>query len=184
MRIARKSLLARVFATIGLLAGAWILFAYLHNRDSKPLGMGPPIDFPSGGISESAMNQFLDGDFLAVKDLKDLPSSVRQTFTEEGGTRLVMANPGEKFVVGDVIYDQTLPRKRLIFGGVQRDKCFLHYEQGGRSHDYIVAFFNLNSTGNLTPRWRVYCGPATDIQDLRSQVRNAQCSNPVPPEIR
>ena len=52
-----------------------------------------------------------------------------------------MANPGKHFIEGDVIYDSSVPRERLIFAGVSGEKCFVHYEQGGRGHMYLVVFF-------------------------------------------
>jgi len=73
----------------------------------------------------------------------------------QGGTRLLMANPGKKFLATDVIYDF---------------KCFVYYEQGGIALGDFLAFYRLTSKDSMEPLWEGYCGPATDIQDLRSHV--------------
>jgi hypothetical protein len=79
-----------------------------------------------------------------------------------------MANPDQKFEATDVIQDASVPRKRLIFAGVADNKCFVHYEQGGRAHSYVVEFFGATSTENMKPLWRGHCrAPAANIQDLR-----------------
>ena len=55
-----------------------------------------------GSMSQSSMQQFLDGDFRIVRDMKALPEPVVKAFTEKGGSRLTIANPGESFEGTDV----------------------------------------------------------------------------------
>lgn len=123
-----------------------------------------------------ARQQFLEGDFKIIRDVKELPQPVLQAFTEQGGSRLLMANPGKRFLATDVISDSNLPRKRLIFAGVLDDKCFVHYERGGIALANILAFFRLTSKESMEPLWRGYCAPASDIKDLRSQLLKDGCS--------
>ena len=120
--------------------------------------------------------RLLDGDFTIVKDVKALPRPVVESFTEQGGSRLLMANPGKRFEVGDFIVDSSVPRERLIFAGVLNAKCFVHYEQGGRGHSYVIAFFNVVATDSMNAIWRGYCtGPAANISDLRSRIISGNC---------
>jgi hypothetical protein len=147
---------------------------------SRPLGEGPRIQLPAAGFSEPAYRQFLDSDFTIVTDVRALPSSVLQTFTEQAGSRLLMANPGQKFEVTDEILDSSVPRERLIFAGVAGDKCFVHYEKGGYAHSYILEIFGPTSTGDIVPLWGGYCNaPATNFQDLRSLLIHGGCSHPI-----
>jgi hypothetical protein len=143
---------------------------------SKPLSEPPRVEFPSSGISQLEREHFLDEDFSIITKVNALPSPVVRLFTEIGGSRLVMANPGDKFEATDVIADPSLPRMRLIFGGVLGEKVFVHYEQGGRGHGYVLALFNVSSSGALKPLWRGYCGgPASNIRKLRSQLTSGDC---------
>ena len=176
MPTARKSAvrIALVFAL--LIAVAGIEVAHHSKGAAKPLGEGPLIEFPTSPTPKLAVQQFLDGDFSLITDVKSLPRPVLQVFTEVGGSRLLMANPGKRFEATDVIRDATVPRKRLIFAGVLDDRCFVHYEQGGIAHMYILALFNLTSAEGAKPVWRGYCGPAANIHDLRSQVDSGKCS--------
>ena len=174
MHKAQNSAAVRVVVIVFIVA-AGIALA-LSRRDRKPLGETPPLDFSSQGTSQLARQQFLDGDFTVIKDVRLLPRPVLEKFTEQNGSRPVMVNPGKNFIVGDVIYDSNVPRERLIFAGVSGEKCFVHYEQGGRGHMYVLALFDLTSPRSVKPLWRGYCrGPATNISDLRSQVLNGDC---------
>jgi hypothetical protein len=147
---------------------------------SKPLGEGPRVHLPADGFPESTWRQFLDSDFTIVTEVRALPSSVLQTFTEKGGSRLLMANPGQKFEVTDVILDATVPRERLIFAGVAGDRTFVHYEKGGYVHSYILEIFGPTSTGKVGPLYGGYSdAPATNFQDLRSLLIHGGCSQPI-----
>ncbi len=155
------------------LGGLLALRAGIGNR--KPLGEGQLIQFESTSTPDDTVRHFLDGDFELIKNVASLPRPILKAFTEVGGSRPVLANPGKRFEATDFIVDSSLPRKRLIFAGVSGSKCFIHYEQGGLGLSFRVAFFELTSWNTMRALWLGYCGPAKDIADLRSQVR-AGCS--------
>jgi hypothetical protein len=116
----------------------------------------------------------LDDNFKIVKDVRALPAPVLQTFVEQGGTRSLIANPGEKCDATDVITNPRVPRKQLIIAGVTDDKCFVHFAQGGRGLMYVVEFFSLRSTQSVEPLWKGHCAaPAADIKALRLCVNRA-----------
>jgi hypothetical protein len=158
---------------MSLLGGLLALRGGIGNR--KPLGEGQLIHFESTSTPEDTVRQFLDGDFALIKNVESLPRPILKAYTEVGGSRPVLANPGKRFEATDFIVDNSLPRKRLIFAGVSGSRCFIHYEQGGRALSFRVAFFELTSSNTMRALWLGYCGPAKDIVDLRSQVR-AGCS--------
>jgi hypothetical protein len=177
-RLLRVLLRTAELALVGLLAG--FLGFQWWKAAHRPLRPAPQYEFPKTEMTQSERERFLDGDFTIVKDMKALPRPVLRLFTEEGGSRLLMANPGENFNSTDVIYDQSIPRKRLIFAGVSGDKCFVFYEQGGIGLSDILAFIALTSKETTQQLWKGYCEPVADFQDLRSRVRSGQCSDPVP----
>ena len=150
---------------------------------TAPLGQARPIQFRPDGFTQAAREEFLNRDFTIIKDVRVLPIPVREVLSEQGGSRLVMANPGEKFEATDFIVDSSLPQRRLIFAGVSNDRCFIHYERGGRGHSYIIAFFKVTSAKSMEPLWSGYCdGPSPSFQDLRSKLATGKClagpSNP------
>jgi hypothetical protein len=151
----------------------------LPEKQAPPLGEEPQIEYPAEKMSRVAIRSFLEGQFSIIKHVGSLPAPVLQVFTEKGGSRPVMADPGKNFEATDFIVDGTLPRKRLIFAGVSGDKCFVQYEQGGIGHFYVLALYNLPSQGRLKPLWWGSCPrPATNIDTLRTWVANGSCSQP------
>ena len=153
-----------------------IAFAAFFWRKSKlpPLGEAPFIEFPSTNAAQA--EQFLDGNFSLITNVRNLPSPVLVSFTEQGGSRFVIANPGEKFRATDVVYDATLPSKRLILAGVSGEKVFIHYEQGGIGLSHVLALFEIPLKDRIKPVWRGYCGGrAKSVEELRSWLRDGTC---------
>jgi hypothetical protein len=172
----RKSVAVIIVAFCLLLAVARANVLRCWGQASKPLGEPPRVEFPSDGISQPEREHFLDADFTVITKVKALPGPVLQLFTEKGGSRLLMANPGDKFEATDVISDSSVPRMRLILAGVLGEKCFVHYEQGGRGHSYVLALFDVTSSSTVKPLWRGYCsGPASDVPKLRAQLVSGGC---------
>jgi hypothetical protein len=158
------------FVIVVLALAAGIVLA-LSKRDQRPLGEAPTLSYPSPEMTQLARQQFFDGNFTIIRDVRLLPRPVLEKFTEQNGSRPVIANPGKGFIVGDVIYDSGLPRERLIFAGVSGEKCFVHYEKGGRGHSYLLVLFDLTPT-DVKPLWRGYCsGPAANIGNLRTDCQ-------------
>jgi hypothetical protein len=166
-------IIASILAALVLVAGMKLFQIVAGN--ASPLGEAMPLNFPS--ISTSEVQRFLDGDFKPIADVRSLPLPVLAAFTEQGGSRLLMANPGKKFEAADVILDASVPQKRLIFAGVSDNRCFVHFEQGGRAHSYVLTFFTLPSAEKMTPLWRGYCDkPAANIEELHSKLVSGACS--------
>lgn len=161
-----KSVFVKFFIVV-LAVAAGIVLA-LSKRDRRPLGEAPTLNYLSPDMAQLARQQFLDGNFTIIRDIRLLPWPILEKFTERNGSRPVIANPGKGFIVGDVIYDSSVPSERLIFAGVSGEKCFVHYEKGGRGHSYLLVLFDLTPT-DVKPLWRGYCsGPAANIGELRS----------------
>src|SRR5271163_456085 len=163
-----RSVVVRFFVIVLVLAAGVLAQS---KRDRKPLGEAPTLDFVSPDMTQSARQQFLDRDFTIIRNIKFLPRPLLEKFTEQNGTRPVIANPGKDFIEGDVIYDSSVPRERLVFAGVSGEKCFVHYEQGGRTHLYLLVFFDVTA-GDAKPLWRGYCsGVAANVRSLFSVCR-------------
>ena len=170
----RRLGLTSVIVCLALTVG----FAAFFLQRSKPLGQGPLIQYPTGSASQATAQLFLDGTFSLITDARNLPGPVLRAFTEQGGSRLVIANPGKRFTATDAVEDATLPSKRLIFAGVAGEKCFVHYEQGGFSHSFLVALFEVDSSYSMKPIWQGYRGgPAKGIDELRAWLRDGSRSS-------
>jgi hypothetical protein len=159
------------FAAVGLLIGV-IIAVYVLMPHGKRLNE-IEINFPSQHLSSVDLQAFLAGDFKTVRDVRQLPAPILQAYTERGGSRLVMANPGKRFEATDYIRDSSEPRKRLIFASVSKDKCIVSYEQGGYAHTFHIALFRLNST-KADPVWQGFCW-AKDLDTLRKSAADGYC---------
>jgi len=138
------------------------------NGDPElPPGEPAPIKFVAPNMSSHERQTFLAADYEILQRVSDLPSGIRSLYTVKGGSHIAMANPGERFEATDNITDPTLPRRRLIFAGVSQDRAFVHYEEGGIAHSYVIELFRLEPSQTAVGVWRGYCGPAKSLADLR-----------------
>jgi hypothetical protein len=141
------------------------------NREPEwPPGEPPPIKFASPNMSSVERRAFLTADYRLVQKVADLPAGMRKLYTVKGGSRVAMADPGERFEATDVITDPDLPRRRLIFAGVAQDGAFIHYEEGGIAHSYIVELFRLESPDLAVGLWRGYRGPSKNLEEMKRLV--------------
>lgn len=66
--------------------------------------------------------------------MQDISASVLAKFAEAArNPSRTLANPDENFKMTD--FNQ-VPTRRLIWGGLSKDYCLIHYEHGGYAHTY------------------------------------------------
>jgi hypothetical protein len=73
--------------------------------------------------------------FRTVKPAAILPPAVYAICADDRGR---LADPGHQWEATDVIADETLPRKRLIWAVRGGDYYVVHYERGGYAHSFHV----------------------------------------------
>lgn len=173
-----------VFGTLALGLGLSGIFYLWGPLFLKPLGEPRPIAFWDQELSPQEQLRFLNRNFRIIKKLRDLPRPVLDSLREEGGTRLTMVNPRRRFEATDAISDASLPNRRLIFAGVADDTVFIHYEQGGIAHMFMLVLLRVSPQGKVEGLSRSYCGPAADLQTLRREIEQGDCNEPVPREMR
>jgi hypothetical protein len=169
-----KTVILIGFACLMLSVGGVMLWKQRYA--TKPMGERPSLDFPSE-VSPFIKVKLLMDDFSTINSVSALPPVVLETFREKGGSRVILADPGAHFNPTDVISDPSVPRKRLILAGVSKDKCFVHYEQGGIALFNVIEIFELGPQKELRPLWHGYCRePSRELKKLRTQVANGGCS--------
>ena len=129
-------------------------------------------------VSSSETEHLLDGQFKLESKTDGIPTNLKQAFSKiTREAPFAMANPGKKFQATDVVYDRSLPRRRLVFAGVQGETWFVHYERGGLAHSYFVVAFNVKAQGDVNFAWG--CGiadAASSIEQLRRMVATCRLS--------
>ncbi len=84
--------------------------------------------------------KFLSTDYRTINKAEKIQSNILNTLYEKfAGEKL--ANPDEKFNPSDVIFDDNIPQRRLVFAGNSSDSWFVCYEHGGRGlHCHLIIF--------------------------------------------
>jgi len=141
-----------------------------------PPGEPAPIKFAAPNMSSIERQAFLTADYRIVRKVADLPTGIRKLYTVKGGSRVAIADPGERFEATDVITDPNLPSRRLKFAGVAQDRAFIHYEEGGIAHSYIVELFHLEPRETAVGLWSGSCGPAKSLEEIKQLMFEA-CPN-------
>lgn len=137
------------------------------------------INTPPMKMSREAVDRFLDADFSHIEDLADLPPAVLKSLTKQGGSRLVIANPGQDFPYTSLAYDEN--RRWLLFAGLAGGRGFLHYQDVGLFMSYPLVLFRI-SNQEVIPVWQGSCrGAAKNLEELKSAgILNGACSHVLP----
>jgi hypothetical protein len=127
-------------------------------------------------LSPEQKAHILDGEFVVLTKVELLPeevdSALAVVFQQE---RFEMANPGQKYQVSD--FGRDGPLRRLVFAGISSDKCFVHYERGGRGHGYYAVVFRIDAQKKAKFLWAGAGSsryPALDLQQLRTEISEGQ----------
>jgi hypothetical protein len=98
-----------------------------------------------------------------IHNTADIPSACKLAFAKlSGESQFKMANPGEKYQLTDVIYEEGLPWRRLMFSAVKNKRCAIVYEHGGigvSTHSVVLDI----STNPATVAW---IGSALEMNDI------------------
>lgn len=109
--------------------------------------------------------------FHEIHAATNLPPSIFALCADYKGR---LAEPGQKWEVTDVITDDKLPTKRLIWAVTDGDYYVVHYERGGYAHSFHFLVARLKP-GESKPSfiWRGVGGQLKDyaafLEALRSQ---------------
>jgi hypothetical protein len=102
--------------------------------------------------------------FRALHSVTNLPPAIVALCADYHGR---LAEPGKKWDVTDVITDDKLPTKRLIWAFTNDDYYVVHYEQGGIGHSFHVLVVKWeNGNNKLGFVWRGYC--LKNLKDFRA----------------
>jgi hypothetical protein len=123
-------------------------------------------------LSAAEKEHILDSPFTEVTKTEAMPANVRQAFAKiTGEPSFALANPEQKYQVTDVVVDRGLPRRRLIFAGVQGDEWLVPYELGGIGHSYSVLLFKVDPQNRAQFVWGgVGSHGAKNLDQLRKMV--------------
>lgn len=84
--------------------------------------------------------KFLSTDYQVVYKTEEIQSNILNALYEKFAGKKI-ANPDEEFNPTDVIYDENIPQRRLVFAGSSSNSWFVCYEHGGYGyHCHLIIF--------------------------------------------
>jgi hypothetical protein len=130
-------------------------------------------------LSPAERQHVLDGDFKLILKTEAIPDNIKSAYLRlSRQPSFAMAEPGQKYQVGDVVVNRSLPFRRLIFAGNSEKKWFIQYERGGRGHTYYVAIFVIDPDGGARFAWGGSgANGAKNLDQLRKMVTAGQFSD-------
>jgi hypothetical protein len=178
--------ISRILFVVALVVAVGVVGRYLYRRYATPPAPEWPSTSESTGdraaavkfhrsLSTSEREHILDGDYRIVSSTASLPASIKQAFaTVTGQKQFLLADPGAKYQVTDVVDEPGLPFRRLVFAGVSGDQWFIHYEHGGIGHSYSILVFRIQPGGRAAFVWGGAGDRANDLGDLRHAIASGR----------
>jgi len=107
--------------------------------------------------------------FKELRAITNLPRSVVALCADENGK---LAAPAGKWQAGDVITDNRLPRKRLIWAATDGEWYVVHYERGGRARSFHVLVTLV--AGETKPKvvWRGVGNQLKNYREFLAALKN------------
>ncbi len=82
-----------------------------------------------------------------------------------------MADPGKPYEATCFVTKPRLPSRRLVFAGVSKEHCFIHYERGGRGYSCSVVVFHLSNNEARFVSGSKSWKPYTNLKALQASVQ-------------
>lgn len=145
---------------------------------SKDMVENRLVDFHVAQLSSEQKLHILDGDFKVLVSTEDLPRQVKSAFeVVTGEVPFALANPGK-----DPVGTQGLPRRRLVFAGVCRNRWFVHYERDNLGEVAARSMVMILDIKEDEHQILIVWGGAGDKQatnpnDLRKAIASGQFSD-------
>jgi hypothetical protein len=166
--IYKDALPNRYFAVVSV-----VVFALAFLTGCRKSAVAPPKTVGNG--------------ITLIHNTADIPSACKLAFAKSAReARFEMANPGEKYQVSDVIREEGLPWRRLMFSAVKDKRCAVAYEKGGLGRlTYAVVFDT--STDPATVVWggsRIQMNDITGVSEkLEAPPQKVPHAAPEPTSI-
>jgi len=158
-----------IVAVVVTAIAAGVVFFVTWNSE-RPLSVSPvPKNAPT--LNQADVEKLLQvKQFRTVRLVRQLPSTLKQSFTNSIGIPFDMVDPGKPMSTDNII--PGVPTRRLIFAGVSDDSAILVYEQGGYTGEFNVLVFWYGDGGR---NWKATLNtPASDIPSLRRIIEDRQ----------
>ena len=158
----RTWIVVSVTALLGVLVAGAVWFVDGHRLLAVDFG---PIPRDSPALAQSDIGTLLSDDYTLVRHVRQIPATLRESFTNVAGLPFDMNDPGDPIQTDD--FTIHAPSRQLIFAGVGQRSAIVVYIQGGFvSLPYAAVFSKAGAAA-----WIAIDGyPPADIAALRKIV--------------
>ena len=130
---------------------------------------------PKQDASNVALDILLNNGFSIYTSVDSIPRSLVYTlpFTDTEAEP-VMADPDAVFNMTDVVLDEDLPFKRLIFAGQSDGYWFIYYEQGGWGYGcHLILYEYIDNRFEPMMQLNIDC-KLPDLEEVRRLIINSK----------
>lgn len=109
---------------------------------------------------KSILNLLRDKSSIVILHIDSIPSAIFKKMNTVVSEQFAFASPKDEFNESDIVKDERLPSRRLIFALHSKDEkeWLIYYEKGGRSYNTFLSYAKLSKDGhveciyNLSPK--------------------------------
>ena len=109
--------------------------------------------------------------FRFLNSKNEIPSAVLALCADTNGR---LADIGENWEATDLITDDKLPQKRLIWAAEYKNYYLVHYERGGRGHSFHILLAQTKGSEKADVLWRAVGDRYADILAFSKALKNNQ----------
>ena len=143
------------------------IILFVHTRRTPLTFNVQPLPKSPRTLTATDVERLLGRDFQLIRDVRQIPTVVRQDFSTLAAEPFQMVNTGQEMSTDMII--PGVPNKRLVFAAVSNDTAVLVYELGGYVGTlHAMVFCHANGGGG----WKAMLDePVHDIASLRNTVQ-------------
>jgi hypothetical protein len=152
-------------ATLALLAA--VALGFVRTR-RIPKFTAPAIPKGASNLTTSDVEKLLTSNYEVVRHVRQVPTAVRQSFTNYTGLPFDMNDPGDPISTDAIMADAS--SRQLLLAAIGSDSAILVYEQGGFVSERNIVVFSYRNGGK---GWAAAIGGYTprNMASLQNAIR-------------
>ena len=107
----------------------------------------------------------------SIDKIPDIIKALKVSVNTNGQN--IMANPNENFNETDVVEDENLPFRRLLFAGKSREYCFIYCEVGGFGYHLSFILFQIHKNKLIPVLALTMFNKKKSVEQLKESISDA-----------
>ena len=160
-------------AIVVITAAAIAAVGFYRVQSPAPTFTVVPTQKNARTLTQSEVENLLGSQVVVVRKVRQVPTALKQSFTNFTGLPFDMNDPGER--IGTDFIIPGVPSRRLVFAAVGDNSAVLVYEQGGYANMLNATVFSYVNDG----AWRAILKDHSvdSVLALKAAVDNGRFRN-------